>query len=150
MKLILVCHGENVPEEVNPEKPLSEKGISDIEKIGELLKKENNFADEIYYSGKKRAEETSQILAKHILKGNRISNEEGLSPEDDIKPWADKIGNFETDVMLVGHLPFMEKLASLLIDNDENKKIIDFHQGTAAVLIKNAEGKWIVENVLQP
>jgi len=150
MKLFLVRHGEYVPETVDPEKSLSEKGKEDIHKLGEKLKSQGFLVDIIYHSTKKRAEQTAQIISKDILTGNRISAEEGLNPDDDIKPWVEKIQNVEVgeNLMIVGHLPFMEKLVAYLLTQDENKAIVEFFEGTTVILEKNADGKWIIEKTV--
>ena len=41
------------------------------------------------------------------MKQSRVS-----IPNDDVKPWAKRIGNEKEDMMIVGHLPFLEKMAS--------------------------------------
>jgi len=149
MKLFLVRHGEYVPETVDPEKSLSEKGKTDIHKIGESLKKEGYSVDEIFHSGKKRAQETAEILAKYILKDARISAQEGMDPNDDVKPWTEKIQNFNKNLMLVGHLPFMEKLSSLLLTGDEFNAVVEFDTGTTAILEKTSNDKWKLEKVIK-
>jgi phosphohistidine phosphatase len=150
MKLFLVRHGEYIPENINPEKPLSDKGRNDIEKLGQKLKDKGYKVNEIFHSGKLRAKQTAEILEKHVLMNGEISEQEGLNPDDDIKPWAEKINNYSGDLMLVGHLPFMAKLSSFLINNTENEFTFEFNPGTTAVLSKSPEGKWILEQIFQP
>lgn len=147
MKLFLVRHGEYIPESINPEKPLSDKGKSDIEKLGKQLKDNGYTVDEICHSNKLRAKETAEILAKYVLKTDKLSQQEGLCPNDDAKPWADKINTYSEDIMLVGHLPFMESLSGILLENDKFKTPVRFYEGTVAVLEKNSENKWIIEKV---
>jgi len=150
MKLFLVRHGEYIPETINPEKPLSDKGKSDIEKIGQQLKDSGFTVDEIFHSGKLRAKQTAEILAKYILKNDKISQQEGLNPNDNVEPWAEKISTTNHDLMLVGHLPFMAELSALLINGDQYKFAMEFNPGTIAVLSKNQKGKWSLVKILRP
>ena len=46
-----------------------------------------------------------------------------------VKPVIDEIKAVNSDVMLVGHLPFMAKLASMMLMSNENKCNITFSTG---------------------
>ncbi|MBN1494165.1 phosphohistidine phosphatase SixA [Candidatus Peregrinibacteria bacterium] len=142
MKLFLVRHGEYIPESVNPDKPLSDKGKSDIKQIGQQLKNNGYVVEEIFHSGKLRAKQTAEILAEYVLKTDKISQQEGLNPNDEVKPWAEKIASINHDLMIVGHLPFMQSLSGLLLEGDEIKLPIRFYEGTAAVLEKTSKKGW--------
>jgi len=62
MKLYLVRHGEAYPETVDPSRPLTDKGKSETQKIANCLKQTQINIDLIVHSGKKRAEQTAEIL----------------------------------------------------------------------------------------
>ena len=71
MKLYLVQHGEAEPKEANPERPLTEKGLSDVKKAASLLANSVLKVDMILHSGKKRAEQTARTIADtaHLAAG---------------------------------------------------------------------------------
>lgn len=71
----------------------------------------------IYHSGRLRAEQTAKIIGDALDKPSEAA--QGLAPMDNFQLWADKINQSETELMLVGHIPYMEKLASYLITGDE-------------------------------
>jgi phosphohistidine phosphatase len=52
--------------------------------------------------------------------------------------------------MLVGHLPFMEKLASFFICRDEGAKAVLFRYSAILCLEKKEPGRWAVDWLLKP
>jgi len=54
------------------------------------------------------------------------------------------------DVMIVGHLPFVSKLASLLLTGDESADTIAFQKGGIVCLERSAEDKWHVNWMVTP
>jgi phosphohistidine phosphatase len=52
-------------------------------------------------------------------------------------------------LMLVGHLPHLRRLASLLLVGDPEREIIRFRNG-AVVCLVTMEGRWLVQWVLTP
>ncbi|GFN40266.1 MAG: conserved hypothetical protein [Marine Group I thaumarchaeote] len=148
MKLYLVQHAKPKPEEEDPEKPLSDKGKADASKISQFIK--NIQVSKVYHSGKLRAKQTADILAKSLnVDGTKT---EDLEPMADPSIWADKLEKINDDVMLVGHLPHLNKLASLLLCKDSGKNIIVFQQGGVVCLEKTEEWsiKWMVAPDLLP
>ena len=59
--------------------------------------------------------------------------------------------NSKENVMLVGHLPFMEKLTSYLITGDEDKPVFRF-QNSGIVCLDQDEtnGFWVIKWALMP
>jgi phosphohistidine phosphatase len=45
-----------------------------------------------------------------------------------------------SSIALVGHLPFLDRLASLLITDDENTHVIQFRMGGLVKLVPKSEG----------
>jgi phosphohistidine phosphatase len=75
---------------------------------------------------------------------------EGLGPLDDVKAIAARIIH-EPDLMLVGHLPFMERLASYLITGSIEMKVFKFQNGGIVCLDRESEsGDWFIKWVLMP
>ena len=75
---------------------------------------------------------------------------QGLNPNDDVHPWLEKILIEKKDIMLVGHLPFLEKLTSLLLCGDENARLVLFRQGGIVCLKQKEDKGWAVGWVLTP
>ena len=66
MKLYLVQHAKAAPKEVDQQRPLTEEGLRDIQKIAGFIKPMNLCVDYLWHSGKKRAAQTAEVLAKVI------------------------------------------------------------------------------------
>lgn len=133
MKIVLVRHGKYVTDDSITSYPLSAEGRADIMRLADHLSKINLKIPHVFHSTKMRALATAQILA-NVVNESRCEYLEGLEPNDHILPMLKKIWNFSEDVMIVGHLPFLSKLTSMLLVQDENANLIDFHPGTAVCL----------------
>ena len=146
MKVYLVQHGIPKHEEEDPRRPLSSQGIEEVKRVAEHLSRAGIRVTDIYHSGKLRARETAEILAERLMPEG-LNEAEGLKPLDDPALWAERIEKASTDIMLVGHLPHLQKLSSLLITGDQEKRVIAFRQGGVVCLEIDTEGwaiKWIV------
>ena len=150
MKLYLVRHGDYVSGEDNPKKPLSEMGFSDIEKIADYSKRHMNIqVSEILHSGKLRAKQTAEVLAKYIEPSQGRKKVENLNPMDSPVYWGKYLKKQKDNLMMVGHLPYLAKLVALLVTGDENNNVIRFQMGQMVCLTK--ENKvWKVHWVITP
>lgn len=147
MDLYLVQHGEAKDERTDPERGLTQKGRSEVERTARFAKEAGIEHLEVFHSGKKRARETAEIMAWHL--GAKIIASDGLSPLDDPLLWKERVDSVSNDIMLVGHLPHLKGLAGLLVVGDKDKDIIDFKMG-GIVCLRKKEGRWRVEWVVTP
>jgi len=132
MKLYLVQHAESKAEQEDPKRPLSGEGRKNAENSAEIASKLKIAPKEILHSGKLRAQETAQILAGRLHAP--VRQESGLSPNDPVEVWRDRTAGEESDLMLVGHLPFLERLASLLLTGDIERLPVRFRMGGVVCL----------------
>lgn len=151
MKLYLARHAEPKRKEEDPERSLTEKGWSDIRRVAAFLSKhEGIHVKSIIHSGKARARQTAEALAEHLKPCNGIKDMKGLKPLDEISVWVDELGEIEEETMLVGHLPYLSKLSSYLLCNEEDRGVIDFKSGSVACLERNEHGDWSVQWMVGP
>src|SRR5713101_8922035 len=54
MKLYLLQHGDALLEEVNPDRPLSERGLEDVRRLAEFVWNHGIHVKHVYHSGKTR------------------------------------------------------------------------------------------------
>lgn len=148
MFLYLVQHVEAVSKEEDPSRSLSDKGIGDIKKIAAFISGMKIEVQQILHSGKIRALQTAQILSDH-MPGVNISEMDGLAPMDDPAIWLGRISKLNNNVMLVGHLPHMAKLAGLVLCGGE-KNVVNFEMGCVVCLRKTDDGHWALEWILKP
>ncbi len=81
MLVYLVRHGEAVPDNVDPARPLSEKGRAEVEETAKQLLADGAKVDEIWHSGKLRAKQTAEIIAR-VLGVEKVLEKPGLKPDD--------------------------------------------------------------------
>ena len=150
MKLYLARHGEAERQEVDPRLPLSKRGKKDIEMMAQFLIPLEINVSHIFHSGILRAQETAEILAQSIHSEHPLKIWSALEPLGPIAPVASDLNGSNTDILLVGHLPFMGKLASQLISGDENEDITVFNTGTLICLERVGSTRWILRWALCP
>ncbi len=149
MFLYLVQHGEAKRQEEDLERRLTEKGVEDVRKVALYAKKTGLRLDQIVHSAKPRARETAKIFAEHLKPGKGIDQADNLLPMDDPSLWAMRLAGMNENIMLIGHLPYMAKLAGLLLCEDMGKTFIDFKMG-GIVCLKRLDSRWAVEWMIVP
>ncbi len=150
MRLYLVQHGDAVAKEANPDRPLSEKGTRDVQRLAVFLARSGVNVARVLHSGKLRAAETAGLLAKVLGPGDVVEEAvSGLGPKDSTETLAAAIGEWSgaaepEDVMLVGHLPHMGRLASRLAAGNTDAAVAAFEPGTVLCL-EHVEGEdWTI------
>ena len=108
MKLYLIQHGLSLPEEKDAKRPLSPEGEEETQKIAEFLKARKIKVDSIWHSSKLRAIQTAQIISKFIS-CPEIRERNDLNPLDSVSKFLEEIKSLNKNLMVVGHLPFLEK-----------------------------------------
>lgn len=151
MPLYLVQHGKCLPREIDPDPPLSPEGRSDVRRIAEVAKGYGVAVSRILHSGKTRARETAGILAELLNPDNGVDEAAGLNPLDDPADWAaaaDPAGR----IMLVGHLPFMERLAALMVTGSAARPVFRFQNGGIVCLdiYPGTARDWVIQWALMP
>jgi len=148
MALFLVQHGKSLSKNQDPEQSLSEEGLSDVQRIANGAKEQKIPISRILHSGKKRAQQTADIFAAAFNPTDGVQAISGINPLDDVSHFADKINSTE-NLMLVGHLPFMEKLTSYLITGSVHKLVLKFQNG-GIVCLDEDNGAWFIKWTLMP
>jgi phosphohistidine phosphatase len=151
MKLYLIQHGEAKSEAEDPERSLTTKGLEEVRKISKVGKALNIRPSIVYHSGKLRAKQTAEMIAGGLNISNLpVQAVQGLNPNDDVRPWAERISKETRDLMVVGHLPFLEKLVSLLLCGDESARAVIFCYGAIVCLDQKEDKRWAVRWILTP
>ena len=85
MRIYLMQHGKPVPKEEDPDRPLSDQGKGEVEKVSEFLWKSGVKVQEAFHSGKTRARQTAEIMVSQLNPDVKARERAGLSPLDDVK-----------------------------------------------------------------
>ncbi|MFQ6047560.1 MAG: histidine phosphatase family protein, partial [Gemmatimonadales bacterium] len=98
MRLYLMQHGEAKSKEENPDRPLTDGGRAEVEAVARLLS-DRQLVPHVaaFHSGKTRARETAEILARNVKTVRGVAEWEGLQPLDDPAFWARNLGEMEED-----------------------------------------------------
>ena len=149
MKLYLVQHGEACSKEVDTDRPLTEQGRLDIDRLGAILKQAGIHADRVIHSGKRRARQTAQRLSSMIAPGTELEASKRINPNDDPKAF-DLLSEDSGDTLVVGHLPFMAKLVSHLVIGDKERLITAYQPGSVVCLDRVDDTRWQIDWMLRP
>lgn len=150
MLLYLVQHAEARSEADDPRRDLTEKGRMDIEAVAHHLKRLQVEVKQIFHSGKTRAHTTANIMAEHMQPPGGASEAQGLAPMDDPGIWAARLAKTDENIMLVGHLPHLGRLAALLMSGDKERSVVNFQMG-GAVRLQHMEGdQWALDWMIVP
>jgi phosphohistidine phosphatase len=150
MKLFLVQHGDAVAKELDPERPLSERGQQDVQAMAGFLSQAGISAQQVLHSGKRRAQQTAAILAEAMLTAGKPKTVSGIAPNDDVGVFAEALAGWKQDTVVVGHLPFMARLVSLLLSGDAERELIRYQPGSVVCLERGEAGAWCINWMLRP
>jgi phosphohistidine phosphatase len=145
----LVQHGEALPKDVDPDRPLSEQGRRDMERLGAWMAAAGLKVPWILHSGKARARETAEILARALGIPDKISAHGALNPRDPPQAMAAELPSLAEGSMIVGHLPHLGRLASLLLTGRDAPELLAFAPGTLVCLQSDQE-RWSLRCMVRP
>lgn len=147
-KIILGRHGLSTSTLENPERPLAIAGRQHAEQMSSWLDGCGYEVEEIIHSAKLRARQTAKIFGSRLgLHAAHVREVAGLKPHDHPAPVADNIEVDRRSIMIVSHLPFLNRLASLMLVGDPER--IQFQFSDAGVLIlARVSGGWRIEAVV--
>jgi len=150
MHAYLVQHGKAKSADEDANRGLSDDGRSEVMRMADFLKQKRLTISLIQHSGKLRAEETAHILASTMRCTSGPCHTEGLSPSDDPDEMANFLNVYTDDVLLVGHLPQLERLTSLLLTGNPDRRPVQFRNGGIVCLEKERSGAWSVVWAIVP
>lgn len=151
MRLYLVQHADAKRKEEDPLRPLSDKGSKDSRNVAEYARKYLHIKlVQIFHSGKLRAKQTAEVLAEQLNPAKGVSVAEGLEPLADLMIWKNRLAETTEDIMLVGHLPHLEKLTGHLLMGDENKQVVTFRNTGIVCLERRENSGWTIQWTITP
>lgn len=150
MALYLIQHGKSLSKDQDPDQGLSAEGIAETERIAKRAKDDGVAVSQIRHSLKTRARQTAEIFGGALNPKQGIREVSGIKPLDDVAAYAANIDPAE-DIMLVGHLPFMERMTAFLITGTIDKPVFKFQNSGIVCLDKDpAAQAWVIQWALMP
>lgn len=148
-RLYLLRHGEAKSKDEDPNRALTARGADDVTRMAIWAARADISVDAIRHSGKLRAQQTAEIFSEHLPDGPVPQAVSGLGPNDDVQTVAQPIQRENRPILLVGHLPFLERLASWLVAGDPNASVVTLDAAALLVLVNREDG-WSVASLMQP
>ncbi|HWP28276.1 MAG TPA: phosphohistidine phosphatase SixA [Chloroflexota bacterium] len=140
MELYLMQHGEAQPAEVDPARPLTDKGRAEVQRVAARAAPLGLPLDGVYHSGILRAQQTAEIVAGALGGGLAVEARGGLAPLDEVEPVArwlieEHLQGRRRGLLLVGHLPFLSRLVGRLVTGNEATEVLEFRMGGLVKLV---------------
>jgi phosphohistidine phosphatase len=133
----LVRHGDALSAAENPQRPLSADGRRRVQQTAGMALERGIQVSVIYHSGILRAKESAEILGERMSVAT-VAELSGLLPEDDPAIVKAELDAANDSILLVGHLPFMSRLAGLLVIGDPEQQVVEFSPATLVCFIRSA------------
>jgi phosphohistidine phosphatase len=150
MRIFLVQHGEAKPKEEDPQRPLTPRGEEEVRLVAEFAKRVGVQVEQIRHSGKRRAEQTAAIFGEYLRPRHGIVATSGLDPNDEIEALAEALNAATEPCMIVGHLPYLARLAAKMITGNRDCSIIRFQMGGIVCLERDDGGVWSLAWMVTP
>ncbi len=150
MKLYLAQHGLALGKEEDPQRPLSAPGRQQVESVARLLGTAGIRVQRVWHSGKTRALQTATCLARRVMPRGKVEQVAGLGPNDPVADFIADADVWQEDTLVVGHLPFMSRLVSLMVLQDPQQELVSFQPGTVVCLERNDHDRWVLAWMLRP
>ena len=142
MRLYLMQHGKAHSGETDAEKTLTNEGRAEVERVAAFLAKTApEKRGKVLHSGKTRARETAEILAA-IDPHLEVWSAPDLGPTADPAIWAKRAVELGESVAIVGHLPHLAGMTSLLLTGEAEPAVVSFTNGGMVCLERSPEGEW--------
>lgn len=150
MKIYCMRHGQ-VSDVVGGMGPaLSDLGAREITNMAHFLKRQGVDFSHVLHSEKTRAVQTADIMTTVVNPGLAMESNELLTVAEDVITMASDVEQWSDDTLLVGHLPMMQELVSMLCLRDPLRLSLSFIPGTIVCLERQQQQRWVIAWLLSP
>ncbi|MFN2443700.1 MAG: phosphohistidine phosphatase SixA [Thermoanaerobaculia bacterium] len=139
MLIWLMRHGDAEIRGQDDHRELTPEGRDAIEKLARRVAERTGAIHSVHHSGKRRAEQTAEILASTMKLDLAPAPLELLRPNADPYALARWIESLAEPVALVTHLPLVERVAGVLISGSPEVPVLAFSTGTIAAIEKERD-----------
>jgi phosphohistidine phosphatase len=141
LNLYLVHHGDAVGPEVDPRRPLSERGRADVLRLATEAEARGARPQVVWHSGKLRARQTAEAFWRACNALASFSATRDLQPEDPPEWIRDRVVHERGDVLIAGHYPHLPRLLTLLTQGDASSPAFPQH-GVVALTTEDKGRTW--------
>ena len=148
MILYILRHGDAKPKHEDPQRGLSDRGREEVKAISAAFSRTKPRIDAIWHSGKTRAAQTAALLAASLRIEDRLRSQDGLGPNDPLPPLLEELNGRTANLVIVGHLPQLGKLISVLLVGEE-RDLLDL-PSAGLVCLEGSGDSWSLSWFLTP
>ncbi|MPY89253.1 MAG: phosphohistidine phosphatase SixA [Luteitalea sp.] len=142
MHLYLVHHGDALPPDIEPARPLSPHGLVAVQSLSAAAAARDVKPVEIWHSGKRRARQTAEVFWQVCNPLAAILAQRGLQPDDPPGIIADQLAAEDHDTLIVGHMPHLPALLRWLVAGWDDLSITFPPHGLVALERSANRLKW--------
>jgi phosphohistidine phosphatase len=150
MRLYLVQHGEAVPEEIDPARPLNDGGRADVRRMAAFLAQGGVRPDRIWHSGKAARRADRRDPGASSGAGEPTRGARGPEPEGSDRGHRPRARGVGSGRDVVGHLPFMARIASRLVAGRDDAGVVAFQPASVLCLEQADQQRWTIAWMLRP
>jgi len=144
MRLILIRHGDAAMAANDDTRTLNEEGRTQAVVLGTWLGKLGFDSPALWHSNKVRTRETAGIIIEKAGWSTTPVETQGLRPSSPVEEAALQIEAEDSDLAIVGHMPFMSGLASYLVSGPGASSQWDFATCGTLILERSGGKRWAV------
>jgi phosphohistidine phosphatase len=137
--LYLVHHGEAVGPDVDPRRPLSERGNREVAQLAAEAAQQGVRPSIVWHSGKLRARQTAEAFWRSCNPFAEFSATRDLQPDDPPEWIRDRLLGETRDILVAGHYPHLPRLLTLLVP-DSARSADEFPLHGMVALTSDDEG----------
>ena len=141
MYLYLMRHAQAKQKVEDPQCGITPKGEKATGQMADYFKKLQPRVREIWHSDKLRARQTADIMASRLGLREKLIEKPELSPMSDIFKIIEQLNPIENNLMIVGHLPHLARISSMLLSGDQEAEQIRF-SNSAIVCLQREKQLW--------
>jgi len=151
MYILLMRHGDAVPNVVDTSRPLSEVGVKQVRSVCDFLDSQSIELKSICHSKKVRSEQTAKIIAEYYNQIASLQYMPALNPSMDVDYFLDELMFYEQSTLFVGHLPNIQIYFQELLESSSTAiPNIFFEPATIIILQKQDNFSWKYINKFNP
>jgi phosphohistidine phosphatase len=139
--IVLVHHADAVGPDVDPMRPLSDAGRTAATRLAAEAAGRGVRPDRVWHSGKLRARQTAELFWRACNPLAPFSAARGLLPDDPPAWIRDELAGESRSVLIVGHMPHLDRLLRLLLHGDPASTISSLPLHGCVALERDAE-RW--------
>lgn len=150
MRLYLVRHGDAENANTDDARPLSARGVAEAEALARYVSSLSLAVADVWHSEKARARQTASILIEQGGLAECAVEKAGLDPNNPVGPLAEKLFQRDGDLCIVGHLPFLPRLVSYLLDGCDDETVFGFTTCAMVCLERGGGRHWRMKWFVTP